>query len=64
LDVVASAIRVLIMRARDWDANIPSMAAHASFADATVVGICPRIFLDSKERRKLRTIWSFATHDS
>jgi hypothetical protein len=52
------------MQARDWDANIPSMAAHASFADATVVGIYLRISLDSEERRKLRTVWSFATHDS
>jgi hypothetical protein len=55
-DAIASAIHVLMMQAWDWDVNIPSMAAHTSFIDATVVGTCPSISLDRDDRRKLRTM--------
>jgi hypothetical protein len=64
LVAVANAILVAMMQAWDWDANIPRMIVHASLAVFTVVGICPRISLDRDVRRKLRTVWSLATHDA
>jgi len=42
LEVVASAILVLMTRVHDWDANIPSMAAQATDA-VSAVETWPRI---------------------
>jgi hypothetical protein len=36
LVAIASAIRVVMMRALDWDANMASMAAHAADAVTSV----------------------------
>jgi hypothetical protein len=60
LVAVMSAIRVLMTRAREAEACITLIAAHASFADRTVVGIWPSVSLDRELSRKLRTVWSFA----
>jgi len=49
-DAVASAIRVVMIRALDWDANIASMAAHAAEA-VTSVEIWPRISFDRDASR-------------
>jgi hypothetical protein len=36
LDDVANAIRVLMMQAQDWEANMPSIATQASVAISVV----------------------------
>ena len=50
LDVVVIAILVLMTRARDWDANIPSMVAQAADA-VSMVESYERISHENKDNR-------------
>ena len=47
---LANAIRVLMTRARDWDANIPSMDSQTAAAVGSAA-TCARISRDSEESR-------------
>ena len=51
LEVVASAILVLMTRAHDWDANIPSMAAQAADV-VSAVETWPRIKRERERERE------------
>ena len=50
---VVSAMRILMVRALDCEAYIPSIVVHASFADWIVVGISLRISLNREFERSL-----------